>query len=249
MFRRVLARAGALAVALTPLAAQTVVATVDPTQDRQPISPLIYGINYLTDPFGTVSSATISDLNASFVRDGGNLATRYNWQTNSENHAQDYYFESLPSDGANATDQRLSDLFIATVRNGGAEPTVTIPMIDWLSKLGGGGATLRGFSIATYGAQLDSNPFFPDAGNGLYDSGRRPDICTPARDGTVAGTRAGYFFENGTRTSVLSQFRSACAVPLASRSSKEISNISFFSGAVPAGTSTRSTSFCVSGGE
>ena len=90
MVRRALARAGALALAAGTLAAQTVVATVDVTQDRQPISPLIYGINYLTDPFGTVSSATIADLGATFVRNGGNLASRYNWQVNAENHAEGF---------------------------------------------------------------------------------------------------------------------------------------------------------------
>src|SRR5450432_1159624 len=140
--RSMSARAGVFCLVLgaRTLLAQTVVVTVDVTQDRAPISPLIYGINYLTDPFGTVSSATISDLNASFVRNGGNLATRYNWQLNVENHGQDFYFESLPADGSASNDQRESDLFIATVRNGGAEPTVTIPTIDWLSKLGAGGA-------------------------------------------------------------------------------------------------------------
>ncbi len=162
------------------LAAQTVVVTVDVTLDRQPISPLIYGINYLTDPFGTVSSATISDLNATFVRNGGNLATRYNWQTNSENHAQDFYFESIASDGSATTDGRASDLFIATVRAGGAEPTVTIPTIDWLSKLGAANGKLASFSIALYGPQLDADTdFFPDAGNGLYDlSGTARKIIT-----------------------------------------------------------------------
>ena len=152
--------------------AQTIVCNVDVTQDRAPISPLIYGINYLTDPFGTVSSATINDLNASFVRNGGNLASRYNWQVNSENHAQDFYFESIASDGAAATDQRASDLFIRTVRNGGAEPTVTIPILDWLSNLGPGGSKLASFSIAKYGPQTDADfLYFPDAGNGSVDFG------------------------------------------------------------------------------
>ena len=154
------------------IAAQAVVVTVDVTQDRQAISPLIYGINYLTDPFGTVSSVTITDLNASFVRNGGNLASRYNWQINAENHAQDFYFESIASDGAAATDQRASDLFITTVRNGGAEPTVTIPTIDWLSNVGAGGSKLASFSMAKYGPQTGSDSmYFPDAGNGLVDVG------------------------------------------------------------------------------
>ena len=49
---------------------------------------------------------------------------------------------------------------------------MTIPTIDWLSKLGSGGAKLASFSIALYGAQLDADTqFFPDAGNGLYDGG------------------------------------------------------------------------------
>ncbi len=160
-----------LLVLLGGLHAQTIVVIVDVTQDRQAISPLIYGINYLTDPFGTVSSATISDLNASLVRNGGNLATRYQWQFNTENHGNDYYFESIPSDGNAATDQRASDLFISTARSGGAEPTATIPTIDWLSKSGPGGSILPSFSIAKYGAQTDSDPFLADAGNGIVTIG------------------------------------------------------------------------------
>ena len=182
------ARVGVLCLAFgaRALAAQTVVVTVDVTQDRAPISPLIYGINYVTlNPFGTVSSGTISDLNASFVRNGGNLATRYNWQLNVENHALDYYFESLASDGSANPDQRESDLFISTARNGGAEPTATIPTIDWLSKLGAGGAKLASFSIAKYGAQTNADPFFPDAGNGFVAATGRKIIVNAKLDAST----------------------------------------------------------------
>ena len=185
-FKRALVCAVSLALTTRALLAQTVIVTVDPTQDRAPISALIYGINYLTAPFGTVSSATISDLNAGFVRNGGNLATRYNWQLNVENHGRDFYFESLAADGSPNVDQRASDLFIATVRNGGAEPTATIPTIDWLSKLGAGGAKLASFSIAKYGDQLGSDAqYFPDAGNGLLTATGRKIIVNAKSDASA----------------------------------------------------------------
>ncbi|MBS0657692.1 MAG: hypothetical protein JSR82_05510 [Verrucomicrobia bacterium] len=161
-----LGMAGLLGGLTAPLAAQVSV-TVDVTQDRRAISPLIYGVNYVDGVVGVITPTLLSDLNATFVRNGGNLASTYNWLSNSENHGNDFYFESLPADGAAANDQRLSDLFIRTARQGGAEPTVTIPMLDWISRLGPGGAKLASFSIALYGPQTDRDLFFPDAGNGI----------------------------------------------------------------------------------
>src|SRR6476646_6850447 len=124
--------------------ADPLVVTVDVTQERKPISPLIYGINYegqgsyaetLGQP-AEVSSGVVSDLNATLLRNGGNLASRYNWQVNCTNHSSDFYYESIVADGQASDDMRDSDVFIRVARGGGAAPSVTIPMIDWLSKLG-----------------------------------------------------------------------------------------------------------------
>jgi len=44
---------------------------------------------------------------------------------------------------------------------------LTIPMINYLATLGSGGAMKWSFSIAKYGAQTGSDPYQPDAGNGI----------------------------------------------------------------------------------
>ena len=44
---------------------------------------------------------------------------------------------------------------------------ITIPMIGWMPKLGSGRAILPSYSVARYGAQKATDPYFPDAGDGI----------------------------------------------------------------------------------
>src|SRR5215831_21179586 len=102
--------------------------TVDVLANRHAISPLIYGTAF-------ASSNQLSDLNFTMNRSGGNAETRYNWQLNAHNHAADWYFESIADDGpANAG--ATADAFVASSKNGGAQPMITIPMIGWMPALG-----------------------------------------------------------------------------------------------------------------
>lgn len=178
-FRSSLFAAALIIVLRHSAAAGPVVVTVDVAQERRPISSFIYGINYdgqggeyndvLKQPF-EVSADVVSDLNATIVRNGGNVASRYNWQMNCTNHARDFYYESLTADGQATDDQRDSDVFIRVARGGGAEPSVTIPMIDWLSMVTANRDLLPSFSVAKYGAQDDRDSYHPDAGNGLQNN-------------------------------------------------------------------------------
>ncbi len=58
---------------------------VDPNADRHPVSPLIYGMN-----FGT--AAQMSRLKVPVRRWGGNSTTRYNWENDTHNSANDWFF-------------------------------------------------------------------------------------------------------------------------------------------------------------
>src|SRR6266540_2213605 len=107
----------ALALASSAFA-QTV--TVDAAADRHRIDPRIYGVAFAT-------AAQLSDLNVPTNRWGGNLSTRYNWQSNASNHAQDWYFESIGEESAIAGEN--ADKFISDTKSGAAEPMMTIPMI------------------------------------------------------------------------------------------------------------------------
>src|SRR5438552_13563254 len=66
----------------------TAAVTVDVNAGRHAIDPRIYGIAY-------GSTAQLSDLHVPLNRYGGNNSSRYNWQLNADNRAQDWYFESI----------------------------------------------------------------------------------------------------------------------------------------------------------
>ncbi len=79
---------------------------------------------------------------------GGNATTRYNWRTDTSNHASDWYFENIPNDNANPAalpDGSSSDLFVEANRRAGAETLLTVPLIGWTPR---GRAYGCGFSVA-----------------------------------------------------------------------------------------------------
>jgi hypothetical protein len=136
---------------------------VDAAANRHAIDPRIYGMAFATE-------AQAADLNVPLNRSGGNSESRYNWQINAHNRANDWYFESLPD--ASATAGAAGDSFVAATKNSGAQPMVTIPLLDWAPKLGPNRGYLSSFSIAKYGAQTDRDAqWFGDAGNGIKTNG------------------------------------------------------------------------------
>src|SRR6266550_7793139 len=157
-----------LALFLVPssLSAQNaaVTITVDANASRRAINPNIYGVAHAT-------TAQLNDLNSPLNRNGGNNTTRYNWQLNADNRANDWYFDSI-ADPSSVAGER-GDTFIANARAANAQAMLTIPLIDWVAKVGSGRNKLAGFSIAKYGAQAGSDwQWFPDAGNGVRSDGQ-----------------------------------------------------------------------------
>lgn len=59
-----------------------VTVNVDVSAARHPISPDIYGVAH-------ASTSALTGLNAPLNRWGGNNTTRYNWQINADNRAND----------------------------------------------------------------------------------------------------------------------------------------------------------------
>ncbi|CAN5414674.1 glycoside hydrolase family 44 protein [soil metagenome] len=147
-----------------PAQANTIVIQIDASANRHAINPLIYGTAWATP-------AQLLDLNAPLNRAGGNTTSRYNWQLNADNRANDWYFESIayPS----AVPGEVGDTFIQDSKNGGAQPMLTIPLTDWVAKVGPNRQKLSSFSISKYGAQTGSDSqWFPDAGNGVRTNGQ-----------------------------------------------------------------------------
>jgi len=137
---------------------------IDAAANRRPINPDIYGVAHAT-------TAQLNDLNTPLNRNGGNNTSRYNWQLNADNRANDWYFESIAEPSAVAGER--GDTFIANSKAANAHAMLTIPMIDWIAKLGANRGKLASFSIAKYGAQTGNDwQWFPDAGNGVRTNGQ-----------------------------------------------------------------------------
>lgn len=133
---------------------------VDASLNRHPINPNIYGVNY-------AETQDLVGLNAPLNRQGGNATSRYNWQIDAHATGADWYFETYAD--SSGTPSASADAFVDKTRGArnGAEPMLTIPMLDYLANLGPGRSTLAGFSVKKYGAQQSTDPWNSDAGNGI----------------------------------------------------------------------------------
>jgi hypothetical protein len=102
---------------------------IDPTADRHPISPWIYGVAHAS------GTEPLQDLGVALHRWGGNGNSRHNWVMNAWNSARDWRFQNggaqkPPLVGAGAG----VDGFIARSRTAGAEAYITIPAIGWVAR-------------------------------------------------------------------------------------------------------------------
>ncbi len=154
---------------------------------RQPISPLIYGIN------GT--SATVADealmksLGIAVRRWGGNNTTRYNWRIDAGNTANDWYFENVRMSNATLPPgDSATNRLIAQDRASKVETVLTVPLIGYVAK--NGDLSTCGFSVAKYGPQEQTDPWRPNCGNGVKTDGHRVTGNSPAD--TSLGVNPGF---------------------------------------------------------
>jgi hypothetical protein len=120
-----------------------------------PISPLIYGVAG-ADPSLWTTGATAR-------RWGGNPVTRYNWELNTTNRSNDWFF-------LNSGDPKSSDYeqFIDENRRHGLKAALTVPTIGWVAK----DATSYSFPVSVFGRQQATAPNMPDMGNGVAADGK-----------------------------------------------------------------------------
>jgi hypothetical protein len=135
-----------------------VTVAIDASANRHAINPLIYGVAF-------ASQADLTALNAPLNRMGGNSMTTYNWAMNAQNLASDWYFESYPQ--SSVTPGAEADSFVSGNKAADAQSMLTVPLIGWVANLGANRSILPAFSVAKYGSQCGSDPYFPDAGDGL----------------------------------------------------------------------------------
>src|SRR5687768_6624115 len=65
--------------------------TVNANVGLKAISPYIYGLNFADEAFA-------NEIDLPVNRWGGNATTRYNYQTDTANHAMDWFFENIVKD-------------------------------------------------------------------------------------------------------------------------------------------------------
>src|SRR5262249_42590437 len=69
---------------------------------------------------------------------------------------------------------------------GGARAMITVPMMDWVAKLGTNRGKLASFSQAKYGVQTGNDwQWVPDAGNGILQSTNQPITNNDPNDANV----------------------------------------------------------------
>lgn len=138
------------------------VITIDTASSRRQISPYIYGLNFAKPSFA-------NEIDLPVRRWGGNGTSRYNWQTNHSNTANDWYYENTSV--TNAYDWNTPetyDQWIGQNVSTGTDSIITIPMIGYAAK----DATSCGFSITKYGPQTGmDDPWRIDCGNGVNNNG------------------------------------------------------------------------------
>ncbi|SDC48514.1 Glycoside hydrolase family 44 [Paenibacillus sp. UNCCL117] len=146
---------------------------IDPSANRRAINPDIYGVNFEEIEPQDMSSFTGYPV----VRWGGNSTTRYNWETNVQNHASDWFYMNLPK--TNSPNEQLphgsrTDQLIDKTLGDGGKVLLTVPTIGWTPK---DREVRTGYSVSKYGQQQQTECSWgdwwcnPDAGNGIRPDG------------------------------------------------------------------------------
>ncbi len=139
-------------------AVTNVAVTVDVLTDRHPISQFVYGGAY------PQNAAAITDSGLSVVRWGGNGTSTYNWKLFTDNADNDYFFEDF---GYSEIGDGDSAKYIQDVKAAGSYPIMTMVMLPWVAQSAENKNGHWSFSVAKYGAQCATDPYNPDAGDGL----------------------------------------------------------------------------------
>jgi hypothetical protein len=140
----------------------TVHVTVDALSNRHPISPYVYGGAFPTD------APTITDSGLTVARWGGNGASTYNWMLGTDNADNDYFFEDFAFGALNNAADSDSVRYIKDVKAAGSVPLMTMVMLPWVAQSPEDGNNGHwSYSVAKHGAQCHTDPYNPDAGDGI----------------------------------------------------------------------------------
>ncbi len=144
---------------------------VDAVAPTHPISPLIYGMNSwrLADP-DHESAKVAKEVRLPLNRWGGDLYTRYNYKLDVSNAGDDWFFEVTHNSNPKSPDESKFNAQVIADRAAGARTMGTVPILGWIAKSRAPGS---GFSVAKYGPQQKTDPYWHDSGNGIKPDGTR----------------------------------------------------------------------------
>ncbi len=155
--------------------------TIDCAGKSHRINPLVYGIAF--DP-QRARESSVWDLGPGARRWGGNPSSRYNWQLgNAWNTGKDWFFENV--DYA-VLPVPAHEHFIGENAAHGVATAVTLPMLGWVAK----DTTSHSFPVRVFGAQEKTDPWRPDAGNGVSPGGKPIPAGSPERTSVPAPPEA-----------------------------------------------------------
>lgn len=157
--------------------------TLDGAAARHAISPLIYGMNsYRQSDPGHESLKVAKALRLTLDRWGGDGVTRYNYKLDVSNHAAHWFYENIPNANTQYPDVSEFNSQITDDRASGAKTMGTVPVMGWVAK----SRTMAGsYSVAKYGPQQKTDPYWNDFGNGIMPNGTKianndpADTCMP----------------------------------------------------------------------
>jgi len=147
---------GGLGEAAEPVAGLALECRISSPATARRIPAEIYGL--AAAPLDVLTNACVP-LN----RWGGNPASRYNWRLgNAWNTGNDWFFENV------AVEHRAWQEFLWRAEQSGCKALVTLPLLGFVAK----DTQSHSFSVRKYGPQQKTDPYRPDAGNGLHPDGK-----------------------------------------------------------------------------
>jgi Glycoside hydrolase family 44 len=179
-------KSGSVSLAINaPSATSGPAVVVDAGSQAHAINPLIYGMNaYQQDP------AVAKQISLPVNRWGGDATTRYNYLLDVTNSANDYYFENGINNNSAYPDVSDFNSQVSQDIATGTKTLGTVPLIGWTTAR----VKACGFSVAKYGAQQKTDPYWPDCGNGMMPDGKTSitgnnpsDTSTPVDETFVNG--------------------------------------------------------------
>ena len=175
---------------VTPPMAKGPALLVDAGAAAHPINPLIYGMNSwrLSDRQHQAAKVA-AEVRLPLNRWGGDGYTLYNYKLDISNLGEDWFFEIAPDTNANYPDESGFNAQVIGDRAVGAKTLLSVPVIGWVARSRTRGSS---FSVAKYGPQQKTDPYWPDFGNGIRPDGTRitnndpTDTCMPIDENWTA---------------------------------------------------------------